>query len=126
MFLSVLKISLGYLETIAGSSTSGFADGSPGSFDTPRGLAIISGQAYVCDYSNSEIRKVDTSGVVSTFAGLTTSKGNDDGIGTSAAIKGPSTVVADKTNSFLYIADQDGNRIRKLIISTRECFDIRS
>jgi hypothetical protein len=59
--------------TLAGGGVSGFADGSGAAarFDAPRDIAILGNSAYVADYNNDRIRKVDNltggSGVVSTL-----------------------------------------------------------
>jgi len=110
--------SLGVVTTLAGP-ISGFASGSTNgtgsgaSFSAPNFLAFdSSGNLYVTDMSNNMIRKVTSAGVVTTFAGSTTS-GSADGTGTSATFYFPSGVVIDSSDN-LYVAEQGNNLIRKI------------
>jgi hypothetical protein len=70
-----------------------------------------SGNMYISDKSNHRIRKITSSGVVSTIAGSTV--GSTDGIGTAAKFNNPNSVAVDG-NTNLYIADQANQRIRKI------------
>ena len=107
--------SSGVVSTLAGDGTSGFADG-PGTsaqFNTPRGLAVDGlGNVYVADLVNHRIRKIDSSGVVSTLAGEGT-PGFADGSGTSAQFYLPNGVAVDGSGN-VYVADAANNRIRKI------------
>src|ERR1035437_8980405 len=82
--------------TLAGSySVIGSADGSgtAASFNSPCGVAADgSGNLYVADYYNHEIRKiVVATGVVTTLAGSITA-GSADGTGAAASFNYPSGV----------------------------------
>jgi len=101
--------------TIAGNGISGFVDGtdSIAEFGSPWGVAIDNqGNVYVADETNNCIRKISSSGVVSTFAGNGT-PGYADGIGTAAEIYGPNDLTTDAQGN-LYVSDESGERIRKV------------
>ncbi len=103
----------GVVSTIAGS-TGGFTDGeaSTAQFFYPYGLAIDSkNNIYVADASNHKIRKITSSGVVSTVAGST--QGFADGIGSTAKFRYPFGIVLDSENN-IYVADARTHRIRKI------------
>ena len=64
----------GVITTIAGSGERGFAgDGGPAveaQFDGPEGVAVdMTGSLYIADYGNHRIRKVNSSGTITTVAG---------------------------------------------------------
>ena len=91
-----------------------------GSLNFPNGLAIdAAGNIYIADTGNQLIRKVDTTGIMTTVAGVgtvcTPSTGacGDGGKATSAMFNSPFGVAVD-THSNLYIADSGDNRIRKI------------
>ena len=101
------------VSTLAGSGTSGFADG-PGAtakFDTPSGVVVKSNDVVVvADTSNNRIRLVATDGTVSTLAGSGTS-GFADGSGATANFHFPYDV-AVKSNDVVVVADTFNHRIR--------------
>jgi uncharacterized repeat protein (TIGR01451 family) len=71
----------------------------------PSGLALDSqGNLYIADQNNRVIRKVDSSGKITTYAGGGSSFG-DNGPATNAQLSGPRGVAVDY-NYNLYIADQ--------------------
>ncbi len=87
------------------------------------GIALDnSGNLYIADTFNQRIRKVDTSGAISTVAGNGTSGfSGDGGAATDANLSGPVGIYVDGSGD-LYIADNANGRIRKVdpsgIIST--------
>jgi hypothetical protein len=105
----------GVVTTLAGTGANGFADavGTLASFDGPYGIAVDSfGNAYVGDYANHRIRKVDPGRSVTTFAG----NGNPaflDGVGTNASFYYPTGVCIDNSGN-MYVADTSNQRIRKI------------
>jgi len=112
-----IVISSGVVTTVAGTGSSGSADGTgtSASFNQPAGITTDGTNLYVADESNNTIRKiVITSGVVTTLAGTAGSSGSTNATGASARFNGPSGITTDSTN--LYVTDQ--SMIRKVVIST--------
>jgi serine/threonine-protein kinase len=105
----------GLVSTFAGSTIKGSADGqgTAASFNQPKGIAVdASGNVYVADALNNEIRKITPGGLVSTFAGSTTS-GKADGQGTTASFNQPNGVAVDASGN-VYVADTYNQEIRKI------------
>ena len=106
---------IGYVSTIAGDGSSGSNDGQgvSASIWAPRGIALNSnGDLYVSDQGNHKIRKISTSGYVSTVAG-TGVQGFNNGPGDSAMFYYPHGATLDSSGN-LYIADTYNNKIRKI------------
>ena len=111
--------SAGVISTVAGSGTAGFSgDGGAATaaqLNIPWDVAVDgSGNLYIADTSNQRIRKVDSSGNISTVAGTgTRGFSGDGGAATAALLNLPGSVVLDALGN-LYIADGSNNRIRKV------------
>jgi hypothetical protein len=109
----------GIISTIVGNGVAAAAgDGgqaTAGSINGPDGLRFDHlGNLFIADNGNERVRKVNTSGVITTFAG--TGAGGfsgDGGPANAAALNFPSDVASDATNN-IYIADYFNNRIRKV------------
>lgn len=104
----------GEVSTLAGSGTKGFADGhgTAAKFNRPMGVAVDrAGNVYVADTSNHRIRKIESTGRVSTLAG--TEYGYADGSGTSAKFNSPWDIAVDSSGN-LYVADAYNHMIRKI------------
>jgi hypothetical protein len=120
----------GFISTFAGNGFHSFSgDGGPAtsaSLDNPSGIAVdAGGNLFIADERNLRIRRVDSSGIISTVAGNgLPGFGGDGGPATSATLAGPGGVVVDAagnlffsdTNNFSF--GQDNNRIRKVDAST--------
>lgn len=112
--------------TFAGGGTNNPGNGGPSTaaiLSYPAEVAIDAlGNVYFADLFNNRIRKVNTSGIITTVAGTGTSGySGDGGLATSAQIWGPSGVAVDALGN-IYIADEGTVHIRKIntsgIIST--------
>ena len=117
----------GIITTVAGNGSSEFSgDGGPAtsaSLTNPFGVALDgTGNLFIADEGSNRIRKVDTSGIITTVAGNGSSGfSGDGGPAISASLSGPIGVALDGTGN-LFFADAGNNRIRKVdtsgIIST--------
>ncbi len=116
--------SMGVVEvsTLAGTGINGFANGmgNVAKFNFPYGVAVDSaGNVYVADSENHRIRKVTSTGVVSTFAGTgikadgTAGGGFMDGTGASAQFNSPHGIVVDSVGN-IYVVDEGNYRIRRI------------
>jgi DNA-binding beta-propeller fold protein YncE len=96
--------------TTTAGSTAGFADGSNGTFTSPKGIAKDSaGNIYIADASNHRIRMIDTTGIVTTLAGSTA--GFADGV--NGQFNSPQGISLSGSN--IYVADTGNNRIRMFV-----------
>jgi sugar lactone lactonase YvrE len=119
----------GIISTVAGSGfgfppfSGDFGAATNAKIQNPVGLCLdAAGNLYIADQQNSRIRKVDTTGIITTVAGNGNAGYNSDNIqATSASLSNPSGVFMDSSNN-LFIADSSNNRIRRVkpngIIST--------
>ncbi len=72
------------------------------------------GNLYIADGRNNRIRRVSSSGVITTFAGTgITGYSGDGGLATAATLSNPTAVVADR-NGNIFIADTGNGVIRKV------------
>ncbi len=85
------------------------------SLHLPRGLAVASdGTLYIAEQGRNRIRRVDPSGLVSTFAGSGDSgSSGDGGLAASATFRGPTAVAVDNDGA-VYVADQGNLKIRRI------------
>jgi len=107
----------GVVTTLAGTAGGGYANGtgSAARFWFPTGVAVdSSGNIFVADEDNDNIRKVTPSGVVTTFAGTPGQVGTVDGTGLAAQFNAPFRITFDKVNSVFYVSDAGNNTIRKI------------
>jgi sugar lactone lactonase YvrE len=117
----------GVITTVAGNGTADFSgDGGPATeatLNSPTGLCTDpSGDLFIADVGNYRIRKLDTSGKITTVAGNgVQGSGGDGGPAVQASMYIPIRCVVDSKGN-LYVTDQSGQKIRMInssgIIST--------
>jgi len=109
----------GTIVTYAGSGSQGFSgDGGPATsaaLNNPTAVATdASGNVYFADQFNHRVRKVTTSGIISTIAGNgAIGFSGEGGPATSASLNFPGGLVVDG-NGDVYFSDDENNRIRKI------------
>ena len=126
----------GMIQTVAGSVLNytywGYSgDGGPATdaqLYNPRAVAFGSnGDVFIADALNERIRKIDTNGIITTFAGsgppdsggtlqngsTPTGTNGDGGPATSAVFNQPHGVAVDSKGN-VYVADSGNHRIRKI------------
>jgi sugar lactone lactonase YvrE len=115
----VRKIYNGVITTVAGNGQEGFSgDGGAATsaqLAFPRDVAVdAQGNLYIADTGNSRIRKVTSSGVISTIAGDGTAGfAGDGGPAAGAQLSYPAGLTVDTAGN-IYIADSWNYRIRKI------------
>jgi len=117
----------GIISTIGGIGTAGYSgDGGPATaaeFNDPIGIAVdANGNVFIADNNNNRIRKINTTGIISTYAGTgygaglatcTACYSGDGGMAAAANLNNPWGLALDALGN-LYIADQWNNCIRKV------------
>lgn len=114
----------GNISTVAGNGTNGESgDGGAATsaeLSNPTAIAVdSSGNYYIVDAANCLIRKVTSSGTISTVAGNTNASCGflgDGGAATLGQLQTPTAVAVDSAGN-LYIADTGNFRIRKVTAS---------
>ncbi|MGB7846859.1 MAG: SBBP repeat-containing protein [Candidatus Acidiferrum sp.] len=111
------------ITTVAGNGIPGYSgDNGPATSAqllSPVGLAMdTAGNPYIGEMGSNRVRKVDTSGIITTVAG----NGNwgyrgDNSLATSAALRSPRGIAVDSAGN-IYIADSANYRIRKVDATT--------
>jgi len=113
-----INISTGIITTVAGNGDAGYnGDNIPADsaqLDDPHNIVFDSiGNLYITDFGNSRIRKVNTSGIITTIAGTgTAGYTGDNGAAIAAEINTPYGIVVENYN--IYFSDIYENVIRKI------------
>lgn len=99
-----------------GAGLKGMANGTgtAARFNEPLGLTVDrSGNVFVADSKNHNIRKITPAGVVTTFAGGAAVAGSSDGTGTAARFNSPAGIDRDRTGHF-YVTDRLNATVRRV------------
>ncbi|MGA3181254.1 MAG: immunoglobulin domain-containing protein [Verrucomicrobiota bacterium] len=85
--------------------------------NVPSGVAVDSfGSIYIADGANNRIRKVDTTGSITTLAGNgSKAYAGDGGLATNASLNGPYGVALDASDN-LFIGDSGNGSVRKVLL----------
>lgn len=122
-----VNVSSNIISTIAGTGTAGSSgDGSAATAATlnaPIGIAFdASGNLFITEALGNVVRKINSSGVISTIAGTGTASTTGDGSAATAATLNTPVGIAIDASGNIFIAEANGNVIRKIngsgIIST--------
>ncbi len=108
----------GMITTFAGTGVANYSgDGGPATaadIKGPYSVAIDNANNVYIGEQSGVVRKINTSGIISTYAGIATPGFSGDGGHANAAqLNGPSGIAIDAASN-MYIADIDNNRIRKI------------
>ncbi len=110
---------VGIITTFAGNNTHGYTgDGGPATsaeLSQPSGVAVdSSNNVYIADYGNYTVRKVNSSGTISTIAGTgVPGYSGDGGPANKAQFSSPYALAIDPSNN-IYISDLGNANIREI------------
>ncbi len=105
----------GLVSTFAGKDAPGKKDGTinDATFYHPTGIAVdATGNLYVADKGNHQVRKITPQGIVSTLAG-SGERNATDGIGSKAGFDKPVALAVDVAGN-VYVADAANHKVRKI------------
>lgn len=104
-----------WVATLAGTGQRGHANGAldQATFDFPNDLVQdVLGNTFVTEFNNHQVRKINLTGQVTTWAG-TGQVGAADGPGSAASFHAPGGIAIDRTGN-LFVTDYGGHRLRQI------------
>ncbi len=111
----------GAITTIAGTGTPGYSDGPALSAQIGLVTSIVvddAGNIYLADLANFRIRKIDTAGMMSTFAGSGEFGFVNDGVTATQALMIPVGLALDANNNLL-LSDFNLDLVRRINLTSR-------
>ncbi|MDP8982578.1 MAG: hypothetical protein M3O35_18530 [Acidobacteriota bacterium] len=111
----------GTITTIAGTGTPGYSDGPALSAQIGLVTSIVvddAGNIYLADIANFRIRKIDTAGMMSTFAGSGEFGFVNDGVTATQALMIPVGLALDANNNLL-LSDFNLDLVRRINLTSR-------
>lgn len=105
----------GLVTTIAGTGEIGMDNGygDTATFNYPWDVTVDKdGTIYVGDGYNYVVRKINLNTWVSTYAGTPQERGGENGAAANATFEGPTALVIDTSNQYIYISDTYNDLIR--------------
>ena len=116
--IRLLNFSSQNVVSLAGTGSAGFS-GDTGAavsaqLNSPHSaIKDFNGDVYITDTTNHRIRKVDSSGIITTVIGDGTPS-NIDGTGTGARVNAPQQILFNTDHSKMYIVDTANSCIRQV------------
>ncbi len=113
----------GIITTLAGDGTGAYGGDNGPATDAqlfyPTGVAVASdGTVYIADWNNHRVRRVASTGTITTLAGDGTGgHSGDNGQADAAQLNNPYGVLVTADGNTVYIADWNNHRIRKVDVS---------
>jgi sugar lactone lactonase YvrE len=120
-----IALGTGEVTTVAGGNLEGkLADGQGrgASFNHPMDLTVDgNGDVFVCDRDNHAVRRVSSTGMVTTIAGSPSDSGTQDGEPSTATFTLPQSITLDPAGN-LYVTHGASHRVRKIAnVTTSGC-----
>lgn len=117
-----INTTTGIITTVAGGGTGGLIEGGPATAEStllPTAVKFDNlGNMYIADCGGGRIRKVNSMGIITTFAGNGSfASYGDGGPATAAGINNPYDFCFDAAGN-MYISDELGHKIRKVSSTT--------
>ncbi|KAJ0257717.1 NHL domain-containing protein [Hirschfeldia incana] len=118
------------LNRFAGDGNPGYLDGKAGNsrFSKPRGFAVdAKGNVYVADKNNKVIRKISSSGYVTTIAGgISKEYGHRDGPAQNATFSNDFDISFVPQRCCLLVSDHGSEMIRQINLKEEDCLQSSS